>query len=204
MPPLPRTCPTHVLPAIQRKGAYRSLPPEVCFGSRLCENAELPSSMCLLREFWTTYRMSELQNCIYAPRFEQILISLRRTIVFSHSLGRKLTPRASQLAVNFTGTARGGSGSSRATSWRLRTCKFPTSCESNHDVSANFGSAQRCDEHAKNIVVNLIFTSWIRPKADESIYQHGRPNNFYQAGWWWTLGSNEGFAEQHPNVRKPV
>jgi hypothetical protein len=26
-----------------------------------------PSSMCLLREFWTTYRTSELQNRIYAP-----------------------------------------------------------------------------------------------------------------------------------------
>jgi len=47
--------------------------------------------MCLLREFWTSYRTSEHQNRIYAPQFEQILISVKRTFVFSHSLGRKPT-----------------------------------------------------------------------------------------------------------------
>lgn len=57
----------------------------------LGENSELPSSMCLLREFWTTYRTSEHQNRIYAPQFEQILISVKRTFVLSHSLGRKQT-----------------------------------------------------------------------------------------------------------------
>jgi hypothetical protein len=48
--------------------------------------------MCLLREFWTTYRTSELQNRIYAPQFEQILTSLKRKFAFSHSLGRERTP----------------------------------------------------------------------------------------------------------------
>jgi hypothetical protein len=47
--------------------------------------------MCLLREFWTTYRTSDLQNRINAPQFEQILTSLKRKFVFSHSLGRKRT-----------------------------------------------------------------------------------------------------------------
>jgi hypothetical protein len=71
----------------------------VCKGSRLCENSELPSSMCLLREFWTTYRTSELQNRIYAPQFEQILTSLKRKFAFSHSLGRWRTfVRASLVA----------------------------------------------------------------------------------------------------------
>jgi hypothetical protein len=45
--------------------------------------------MCLLHEFWTTYRTSEHQNRIYAHQFEQILISLKRKFAFSHSLGRK-------------------------------------------------------------------------------------------------------------------
>ena len=47
--------------------------------------------MCLLREFWTTYRTSEFQNRIYTPQFEQILTSLKRKFAFSHSIGRKPT-----------------------------------------------------------------------------------------------------------------
>jgi len=47
--------------------------------------------MHLLREFWTTYRTSKFQNEIYALCFEQILISVKRTFVFSHSVGQKRT-----------------------------------------------------------------------------------------------------------------
>jgi hypothetical protein len=56
--------------------------------------------MCLLREFWTIYRTSELQNRIYTPQFEQILISLKRAFAFSHSLGRKQKLRGGRQSSN--------------------------------------------------------------------------------------------------------